>query len=122
MATRMKILGVKAVIVSGRIRDLNELWELEFPVWAHSTSTVGTGAEAIPATRNLPVYVSGVKVCPGDIVFCDPVDGVVVIPRDLLDGVLEVMPRLVEMDDRVKQAVLGGESVFEAFKKFRTKI
>ena len=55
----------------------------------------------------------------GDTVFCDPLEGVVVIPRDLLDEVIELMPRLVEADDRVKEDVQNGSSVFEAFKKHR---
>lgn len=29
------------------------------------------------------------------------------------------MPKLVAMDDKVKEAVEGGMSVYEAFKKFR---
>lgn len=41
------------------------------------------------------------------------------IPRDQLDEVLDLMPKLVAMDDQVKEAVAQGESVFDAFKKFR---
>lgn len=44
------------------------------------------------------------------------------IPRDLLDQVLEVMPKLIGMDDKVKEAVGRGMTVFDAFKQFRTKI
>lgn len=58
----------------------------------------------------------------GDIIFCDPLEGVVAIPRELLDQVLETMPKLVSMDDKVKDAVLQGSTVNDAFKKFRTKI
>lgn len=46
----------------------------------------------------------------------------VAIPRDLLDPVLELMPKLVAMDDRVKEAVVQGMSVFDAFQKYRTKL
>ncbi|RDW60449.1 uncharacterized protein DSM5745_10907 [Aspergillus mulundensis] len=119
MAVRMKALGIKGVVVDGRIRDLSEIQGAELPVWAKGTSTVGTGAEAKPGLRNVRVDVGGVSVEPGDIVFCDPLEGVVVIPKDSLDKVLEVMPGIVEADDRVKEAVEGGMSVFEAFKKFR---
>ncbi|KAL6234805.1 hypothetical protein BDW75DRAFT_156510 [Aspergillus navahoensis] len=119
MAVRMKSLGVKGVVVDGRIRDLREIQGARLPVWAKSTSTVGTGAEAKPGLRNVRIDVGGVSVEPGDIVFCDPLEGVVVIPRDLLDQVLEVMPGIVQADDKVKEAVEGGMSVFEAFKKFR---
>lgn len=44
------------------------------------------------------------------------------IPQELLDQVLETMPKLVAMDDKVKEAVLQGSTVNDAFKKFRTKI
>ncbi|KKK14158.1 hypothetical protein P175DRAFT_0518618 [Aspergillus ochraceoroseus IBT 24754] len=122
MGMRMKALGVRGVLVNGRIRDLTELHQAELPVWALGTSTVGTGAEAKPAARNVAVDVGGVVVEPGDIIFCDPLEGVVAIPRNLLDRVLEVMPKLTAMDERVKDAVGNGSSVFDAFKEFRTKI
>ncbi|KAF7592452.1 hypothetical protein BBP40_000233 [Aspergillus hancockii] len=122
MAVRMKYLGVRGALVNGRVRDLSEIRECQLPVWARATSTVGTAAEAKPALRNVPVSLGGVTVSPGDIIFCDPLEGVVTIPHELLDQVLELMPILVAMDDNVKEAVLKGSSVFDAFKKFRTKI
>ncbi|EAW10535.1 RraA family protein [Aspergillus clavatus NRRL 1] len=122
MAVRMKHLGVRGVLVNGRVRDLAEINSCRIPVWARGTSTVGTGAEAKPGARNVPVSLGGVTVSPGDIIFCDPLEGVVAIPRDLLDQVLEIMPKLVAMDDKVKEAVVEGMSVFDAFKQFRTKI
>ncbi|PLB55014.1 RraA-like protein [Aspergillus steynii IBT 23096] len=122
MAVRMNALGVKGVLVNGRIRDVQEMRGCGIPVWARGTSTVGTAAEAKPGARNVPVNLGGVVVSPGDIIFCDPLEGVVAIPIDLLDPVLELMPKLVAMDDRVKEAVVQGSSVFDAFQKFRTKI
>ncbi|OJJ40637.1 hypothetical protein ASPWEDRAFT_166704 [Aspergillus wentii DTO 134E9] len=120
MAVRMKYLGVNGVVVNGRMRDLEEIQDSRLSVWARATTTVGTGAEAKPGARNVPVDIGGVTVSPGDIIFCDPLEGVVAIPRDLLDQVLELMPKFVAMDDKVKEAVLQGSSVFDAFKKFRT--
>lgn len=55
----------------------------------------------------------------GDIIFCDPLEGVVRIPKGLLDEVIELMPRLVEADDKVKVDVLKGGLVFDAFKAHR---
>ncbi|KAF7176995.1 hypothetical protein CNMCM7691_004536 [Aspergillus felis] len=122
LAVRMKVLGVRGVLVNGRVRDLAEINECKLPVWAKGTSTVGSGAEAKPGARDVPVDVGGVTVSPGDIIFCDPLEGVVAIPHELLDQVLELMPKLVAMDDKVKDAVSQGMNVFDAFKQFRTKI
>ncbi|EPS33442.1 hypothetical protein POX_a01566 [Penicillium oxalicum] len=119
MATRMKVLGIHAAVVNGRVRDLRELQGTGLPIWAQGTSTVGTGAEAKALARDVPLQIEGVVVSPGDIIFCDPMEGVVAIPRDLLEPVLELMPKLIAMDDRAKEAVAQGMSVAEAFKKFR---
>ena len=43
----------------------------------------------------------------------------VVIPQELLDEMLSLMPKLVAADDKVKEAVTDGMTVAEAFKKFR---
>ncbi|KAL1965041.1 hypothetical protein VTN77DRAFT_6101 [Rasamsonia byssochlamydoides] len=120
MAARMKYLGVKAAVVNGRVRDLAELHGSGLHVWARATSTVGTGAEAKPGERDVPISFGGVTVSPGDIIVADPLEGVVVIPRDLLDEVLELMPQLVEQDEKVKADVERGVEVFEAFKRHRT--
>ncbi|KAL5340493.1 ribonuclease E inhibitor RraA/Dimethylmenaquinone methyltransferase [Aspergillus crustosus] len=119
MAARMKVLGIKGVVVNGRIRDLAEIQGSGLPVWARGTSTVGTGAEAKAGERGVDVDVGGVVVSPGDIIFCDPLEGVVAIPRNLLDHVLELIPKLISMDEKVKEAVENGESAYAAFKKFR---
>lgn len=49
-------------------------------------------------------------------------EGVVAIPRELLGQVLEIMPKLVAMDEKVKEAVAQGMSVTDAFKKFRSAL
>ncbi|KAK2877235.1 hypothetical protein FQN49_001310 [Arthroderma sp. PD_2] len=119
MASRMKVRGAKGAVVNGRVRDLAELRSLQFPVWASATSTVGTGAEAKPALHNVPICIQGVTVSPGDILFCDPLEGVVAIPNGLVNDVLDLMPKLVAADDKVKLDVLNGSTVFEAFRKHR---
>lgn len=55
----------------------------------------------------------------GDIVFCEPEEGVAVIPHALFDDVLALMPKLVAADDKVKEDVVNGSAVFDAFKKHR---
>jgi len=55
----------------------------------------------------------------GDIVFADPVEGVVVIPQDKMDAVLELLPRLTAADDKVKEDVERGSLVKDAFEKHR---
>ena len=63
--------------------------------------------------------VGEVEVAPNDVVFCDPIDGLVVIPQALLAAVAELLPKLKEDDDAVKRAVAEGMPVKEAFAMFR---
>jgi regulator of RNase E activity RraA len=105
-------------------------------VWASGKSTVGTGAESKVFGRNIDISVGGIKVSPvrnikpfwavyvltllqGDIIFCDPLEGIVAIPGDMLEEVIALMPKLVAADDRIKEDVRRGQSVAHAFKKHR---
>ncbi|KAJ4525190.1 hypothetical protein HRR78_003337 [Exophiala dermatitidis] len=119
MAQRMKIRGLAGCVVGGRVRDMAELRNSELPIFALSKSTVGTNAESTVYARNVPVSITGVTVSPGDIVFCDSQEGVVIIPQELLDEALSLMPKLVAADDKVKDAVSRGTTVAAAFKAFR---
>jgi len=119
MALRMKVCNAKGIVVGGRVRDIEELKSTGLPLWAKGLSTVGTGAETKPHALNVPVRIEGTLVNPGDIVFCDPVNGVVVIPRDRLEEVIELIPRIIAADDKVKNDVANGMLVQEAFKIHR---
>lgn len=54
-----------------------------------------------------------------DIMFCDPLEGVVVIPSGLLHDVVCILPDMVGEDERVMRDVKSGSSVTEAFQKHR---
>ncbi|TWU73075.1 hypothetical protein ED733_003799 [Metarhizium rileyi] len=119
MALRMKVRDVRGIIVAGRVRDVRELQSTNLPILAHGLSTVGSAGSSIPWARQVPLEINGVTVSPGDIAFQDPVNGVVMIPREKLDQVLDMLPKLVAADDKVKDDVLKGMSVYEAFKLHR---
>jgi len=51
--------------------------------------------------------------------FCDMAEGVVVIPRRLLDKVLQYTSDHAEAEENIKNAVSGGSSVADAFARWR---
>ncbi|EGX50956.1 hypothetical protein AOL_s00054g692 [Orbilia oligospora ATCC 24927] len=123
VAARIQKLGSLAIIVDGRIRDITELKNLGVDVWAKGTSTVGAGGESKCVAVGVEIEVEGVKVVPGDIIFADPVNGVVSIPQDKLDAVLELLPKITGADDKVRIDVLQNNSgLQEAFKKHRSSL
>lgn len=119
MALRMKVLQTKGIVVSGRVRDIEELKSTGLPIFATGMSTVGTGAETVPWSLNVPITVSDIKVNPGDVVFCDSVNGVVVIPREKVLDVVSLIPRIIAADNKVKEDVGKGMAVQEAFSRHR---
>ncbi|KAM0252141.1 hypothetical protein ACHAQJ_007838 [Trichoderma viride] len=119
MALRMKARQVGGIIVAGRVRDLDELRSTNLPIWGYGTSTVGSGGGSVPWATQVTVEVNGVRINPGDIAFSDSGNGVVIIPRDKIDQVLELLPSLIAADAKVKEDVLKGTSVYEAFKLHR---
>jgi 4-hydroxy-4-methyl-2-oxoglutarate aldolase len=79
--------GIAALVVDGVIRDLAEVRNSGFPVFARGAVPVA-GSKAVTAPLNAPVRCGGVTVCAGDIVVADD-DGVIVVPRDRHEQVLQ---------------------------------
>lgn len=123
MALRMCVNGASAIIVDGRVRDLAELNNLDVLVWSTGTSVVGAGEGTTVWAKDVQIKIGDVIVGPGDIVCADPTEqGVVVIPKPLLDQLLELCPRLTEADGKVVEDVKRGGTVQDAFKKHRSSL
>ncbi|KAL1598985.1 hypothetical protein SLS60_008131 [Paraconiothyrium brasiliense] len=120
MAERMKVLGAKGIVVDGRVRDLVALAATGLPIWSKGTSIIGAGAETQFRAREVPVRVGETIIEPGDIIMIDPFEnGVVVVPQDMVDEVLQLLPKLVGADEMVLSDVKDGRSVDEAFQEHR---
>ncbi|MFG2722180.1 RraA family protein [Streptomyces sp. NPDC048416] len=93
--------GVAGFVADGLIRDLAEVRELGFPVFARGVIPV-PGAKKAVRPLNAPVRCGGVLVEAGDLVVADE-EGVVVTPRARGEQVL--------LDARRKLAMEADESL-----------
>lgn len=57
---------------------------------------------------------------PLDYIIAD-LDGVVILPADLAEQVLELVPKIVKADQLCAEAIRRGVSVQEAFSSYRGK-
>ncbi|MDK0522862.1 RraA family protein [Streptomyces sp. ML-6] len=93
--------GIAAFVADGVIRDLAEVREMDFPVFARGVIPIPGTKKAVEPLGG-PVRCGGVLVNAGDIVVADE-EGIVVTPRDRQEQVLT--------DARKKAAKEAGESL-----------
>ncbi|MFI9644859.1 RraA family protein [Streptomyces sp. NPDC052040] len=104
--------GVAAFVADGVIRDLSEVRELRFPVFARGVIPI-PGTKAAVAPLNTEVRCGGVAVRPGDIVVADE-EGVVVVPAARREEILAAA--------RQKLAKEAGETLDDWEQAHRAKI
>jgi len=104
--------GIAAFVVDGVIRDIAEVRELDFPVFARGVIPV-PGVKSVVLPLNGRVHCGGVDVEAGDVVVADE-EGIVVVPRARQEDVLR--------DAAAKVAAEQSESLDEWERAHRARI
>ena len=78
--------GLAGCVTNASVRDMSEILECGFPVFAAGISLRGT-SKSHPGWMNIPVSVGDVIVRPGDLILADA-DGVLVVAAERVAGLL----------------------------------
>jgi len=102
-AKKKKIAGT---IIYGACRDLDVISKLDFPVFSKRV-VPNAGKPLALGEVNIELECEGVDVRPGDYVFGDE-SGVVIVPQELLDIVMEEAFRIKEREADISRLIEDG--------------
>jgi len=110
--------GIAGTLIDGVCRDTHLCRELGYPVFSKD-HWMRTGKDRVQVeATGVPVNIGDARVAPGDIVKGDS-DGVVVIPRQHEDQVLDTAEVIEGAESRIREAVRGVMRLDEARRQFK---
>jgi 4-hydroxy-4-methyl-2-oxoglutarate aldolase len=114
LSTASAARGAAGCVTDGLVRDVRQIREMRFPVFAGGIGPLDTKGRARMVERDVAVSCGGVGVRRGDIVFGD-VDGVVVIPREHEQQVIALATEKVSGENLSRDALRRGERLADVF-------
>jgi 4-hydroxy-4-methyl-2-oxoglutarate aldolase len=99
--------GVKGMVIDGVTRDFEDLRELRFPVFCRGFHPRSAAHQTL-GQINVPISCGGVAIYPGDIIVGDD-DGVVVIPKDIAEKILDKSKKCAAVEEEIKDALDKGK-------------
>ena len=125
MALYAHIHHIEGTVIDGVCRDLDKVIESEYPIYAKGTYLV-TGKDRVQCDAvNVPISVCGKMVKEGDYILGDA-SGVISIPKEIIDKVLETAQSISETEELIRKDVMAGAKLKETrikngYHKLQTK-
>jgi regulator of RNase E activity RraA len=117
LSTAAKNSGCVGVIADGAVRDLVQMRQMKFPVFARGSSPFDSKDRQRVINLDVPVIIDGVTFSPGDLVVADE-DGIVVVPRSVEAAVVKRAWQKVHAETEVRQAIAAGMKAVDAFARY----
>ncbi|MBV8376776.1 MAG: RraA family protein [Verrucomicrobia bacterium] len=116
-AETLHLRGVRGYIVDGGCRDNAFIQKLNFPVFARfQTPRDIAGAWTLEFLEQ-QIEIAGVQIRTGDFVLAD-IDGIVMVPEQQAEAVVAEVERVMNTENLVRKAILGGVSPKEAYLRY----
>lgn len=110
LALRAHARGAAGIVTDGGVRDRDAVAAVGIPVYSAGAHPAVLGRRHVPWDADLTIACGGATVQPGDVIVGDA-DGVVVIPRALVEQVVDAAIAQEREDAWIARRVAEGESV-----------
>ena len=99
-------IGLHGMVIDGSIRDVAEIAERTFPVYARGVNHRGPYKDG-PGAINIPVSIGGMAVNPGDIIVGDQ-DGLLAFPQAMAVELIKKAQAQHAKEEATMQAMRNG--------------
>jgi 4-hydroxy-4-methyl-2-oxoglutarate aldolase len=117
MTAAARTRGAVGAVINGWHRDTPKVLEQNWPVFSRGTWAQDSGPRMQVVDFRCRIEIDGTVVEPGDVIFGD-LDGVVVIPRDLVEPVITAALEKARGEKLVRREIENGMLTADAFAKY----
>ncbi len=118
LTTTAKLKGIRGTVIDGVCRDIPNILKERYPIFTRGRFMMTGKDRVMVEAMNVTVSIGDTQVKPGDIMIGDD-SGVVVVPLERAQEVLEMAMEIEDAENRIEDAVRSGLSLKEAREKHR---
>jgi 4-hydroxy-4-methyl-2-oxoglutarate aldolase len=111
--------GCVGAVIDGGVRDLGMILEMNFPVFFNFNCPASSIGRWSIREFSTTITIGKTRIEPGDLIVAD-VDGVVVVPKGLADGILYEVERLAETESNMRDDLTGRKPIAEVYRRYGT--
>ncbi len=112
-----RVRGAVGAVLDGYHRDTPQVLSQNWPVFSRGPWAQDSSVRTQVVDFRCPIEIGQVTIHDGDLIFGD-VDGVLVIPKEMAEQVVEQALEKAAGEKKVRAAIEGGMSATEAFRVF----
>jgi len=117
LSTAAHARGAVGCVTDGLVRDVRLIREMDFQVFSGGIGPLDTKNRAKMMMADVPAEIGKARIAPGDIMFGD-IDGVVAIPQQKAEEVLNTAMEKVMSENSVREELANGASLKDVFDKY----